>query len=350
MGKALGTLRRYPEALESFGRALSIDPKDEHALVGKASTFCGLGRHQAALATAERAVQLSPQSPDALACKGLALLSSGRVDLAEAVLQDAATVAPDHVHVLNLLGKCALARRAWSDAKKYLEHAVRLKPEFAGAHAHLCQVYYAEAIEANAHEDPDAPRHPLDKALEYARTATCLEPGNPEYVVNLGLAYAKIEQYDLAIEQFDQAVRLSPENGDAHLCLAHACFAVEYFSRALESGQRAAELGKPEGREIAQLANEQMKHGRRIGRSARSQDGPPPGPEISRPGGAAFPGKESPPEETVPDLDKTLLRPREGGSPRSERPEQSACARCSCGADNLEKNAFCGQCGKNLMN
>jgi tetratricopeptide (TPR) repeat protein len=42
-----------------------------------------------------------------------------------------------------------------------------------------------------------------------------VKPGYVLALVNRGIAYAKMEQYDRAIQNYDQALRLSPNDPDA---------------------------------------------------------------------------------------------------------------------------------------
>ena len=198
-------------------------------------------------------VRLHPGCPDALACQGLVLVSTGQIAAAEKALEAALKIRPDHIHALNLLGKCAIAKGAWSDAREHLEHALQLHPNFADAHANLCLFHYTTALAV------DNPTEELREALTHAQAAAALVPDNPEYVLNLGLAYAKLEEYALAITQFQEVIQMTPEDGEAHLCLAYALLATEEYAAARVAGKQAAKHGRPDGHDIARRAEAQMK-------------------------------------------------------------------------------------------
>ncbi|MDD9818175.1 MAG: tetratricopeptide repeat protein [Gammaproteobacteria bacterium] len=50
-GIALGALGRHGEAVESFGRALSLDPGNRHASLGRAAALLQISRREEALAS-----------------------------------------------------------------------------------------------------------------------------------------------------------------------------------------------------------------------------------------------------------------------------------------------------------
>ncbi len=67
-------------------------------------------------------------------------------------------------------------------------------------------------------------------------------PGDPEAHSNLGVAYAKVQKYDLAIEQFKRSIMLNPNSGAAYNNLGNLYRIKKQYDAAISSLRRAVEL------------------------------------------------------------------------------------------------------------
>lgn len=67
-------------------------------------------------------------------------------------------------------------------------------------------------------------------------------PGDPEAHSNLGVAYAKAQKYDLAIEEFKRAIMLNPNSGAAYNNLGNLYRIKKQYDAAISSLRRAVEL------------------------------------------------------------------------------------------------------------
>ena len=68
---ALGTMRRYSEALSDLDRALALDPDRTEALTFRAAALRNLDRVDEALTAVQRALVLSPDNPEGLLERGI---------------------------------------------------------------------------------------------------------------------------------------------------------------------------------------------------------------------------------------------------------------------------------------
>ncbi|OPY28637.1 MAG: lipoprotein NlpI [Methanobacterium sp. PtaU1.Bin242] len=73
MGVTLGTLRRFEEAINSFKRALEIDPENDDAWNNKGTAFFNLSRYPEALESFNKALKINPENYSAWAGKGSVL-------------------------------------------------------------------------------------------------------------------------------------------------------------------------------------------------------------------------------------------------------------------------------------
>jgi Tfp pilus assembly protein PilF len=97
------------------------------------------------------------------------------------------------------------------------------------------QALAAGAVEAmRAGRDDDAIRQ-FNEIV--AKVPTC-----SDCYYNLGVAYAKKQQYDLAETSFQKAIELAPNSGDAYTGLANVYNATKQFDLAQQASVKAAEL------------------------------------------------------------------------------------------------------------
>src|SRR5437868_4509658 len=166
LGQVYVAQSKFSEGAREFEQALRDDARngDFHSEYGYALER--LGRPEEAAAEHEKATQLSPKSGRAHYNYGVFLLISGKLDQAVAEFQTALRQKPNH-----------------PEAHYYLGRAFYLKGDLQGAKTH-----YLEA----ARLDPKAPVHN-----------------------SLGVIYMKMGQTFGAIAEFNEALRLRPDDADA---------------------------------------------------------------------------------------------------------------------------------------
>lgn len=72
------------------------------------------------------------------------------------------------------------------------------------------------------------------KALEYFQTALKLEPQNDEYNYNCASTYFKMGENTLARKFYNMAISINPENNSYHLALANLYYSEKLYKRAME--------------------------------------------------------------------------------------------------------------------
>lgn len=81
-----------------------------------------------------------------------------------------------------------------------------------------------------------------DKAIEHFQVATAIEPDDPDYHYNFGVALAAVGRLDDAIEQYRKTVAIQPKNAVAHNNLGNALLVKGQIDEALSACQEALRL------------------------------------------------------------------------------------------------------------
>ncbi|MGA2375459.1 MAG: tetratricopeptide repeat protein [Candidatus Sulfotelmatobacter sp.] len=168
---------------------------------GLASLYSDRGEYARALEVLRQWRDVVPSSPELDVEEGLILLKSGRWQEAEPLLNRAYAAHPGDENVLNALGLLAWEhKRNLDEAEGYFTRALAIhsaKDDFrASLHNNLGGVY------------GDLQKFPL--ALEQFESAIAISPEDAEYHTNLAVALAELNRYEDAAVQIKIALRIAP--------------------------------------------------------------------------------------------------------------------------------------------
>jgi tetratricopeptide (TPR) repeat protein len=198
----------------------------------------------------QRAVELKPQEPEFHYRLGLALVESERYEEALSPLTQATTLAPQKTGWFLPLAKARAALGQTQNAVDAIATVVKGLPtptEAKAAKALMSQVNDPFA------QVPAAARGPLEEAFQWLGRPEVPQQaiGQLEAILKdfpdlgivhslLGLAYARLDDSGLAVEQLKKAIELSPRDGKSALYLASLFMqkqrtksAGEYFEMAV---------------------------------------------------------------------------------------------------------------------
>jgi eukaryotic-like serine/threonine-protein kinase len=152
-GLSLGDVRllqgRYPEALSSFERVLSLDDRNDRAYRGLAKAYAATGLPDKAEETWQKAVALRPNSADGHTQFGLFELYRGNYAKAVVELRRALSLAPANTKCMSNLGVALLYAGSLDESRRVLQESIRLELNYAGyanlGNLDLKQGRYAEA-------------------------------------------------------------------------------------------------------------------------------------------------------------------------------------------------------------
>jgi hypothetical protein len=136
-GLALEALGLHERALPHFERAVRsrTDDGDLHLALGRC--LSGLANFERAVQVLGRAAALSPDEGEVQNALGVALYKTGENTAARAAFLKAVHLSPDEVPFLVNLGRTCTDEELFTEARAVLEHALRMEPSSAEAHASM---------------------------------------------------------------------------------------------------------------------------------------------------------------------------------------------------------------------
>jgi tetratricopeptide (TPR) repeat protein len=223
-------------------------------------------KYSEADAVYRRAVALAPRSPALLNNYGNHLVASGKLDEARDVFARVLAVNPSQPNATFQMARLALARKAPSEALRYLD---RLPPGNPDAEMARMQALYELHRDAEADKILDGlnmtdPRAQFSagvalaaagqyaKAEEFLSRALTAAPDNFDLLYNLGLAASHAGHNERARDILQSALRQQPENVDVLYDLAAVNANIGQREAALELLAKASRLA-PNRLDVQQL-------------------------------------------------------------------------------------------------
>jgi tetratricopeptide (TPR) repeat protein len=127
-GKALAKLGRYQEAIESFDKALAINPDYHNAWNLRGAVLNNLGRYQEAIENYDKALAIKPDFDWAWNNRGLALDSLGRYQEAIENYNKALAIKPNYYWAWSNRGTALGKLGRYQEAIDSYDKALKLKP------------------------------------------------------------------------------------------------------------------------------------------------------------------------------------------------------------------------------
>jgi protein O-GlcNAc transferase len=235
LGEAQRRLRRATPSIQSFLKAISLDPELVAAVFNLGLLLQDIGAHEGAVACFERAARLRSDLPDVQSRVAASRAAIARRAGDGSQRQARRTPLPeDAFSAAALVGLYALADRDQRpQAVALLVEALRLCPGSAGAGTVLGSVL----------SDPTR----SDDAIAALRAAQEVAPGRPELHSLLGDASYKAGLLDEAVAEYRRAIELRPEDP----ALVSKLLYVLQYHRAYDAGALLQESRDWERRHVA---------------------------------------------------------------------------------------------------
>lgn len=219
-------------AIAAFDRALSLVPDNAETLILRGNAYTSVGEHGRALADLDRAAALAPGNPRAFMVRGLVNARLGDMPRAFADYNRALSIDPGYVDAL--VNRAAIYSMQGSTEKALadLDQAVELQPKHALArynrgYAHFARQDYERAIaDYTAAIEADARMswafnnrcltrviagRELAEALSDCDEALKLQPDNAETRETRGFVFLKLGEKEIALKEYDAALRSDPD-------------------------------------------------------------------------------------------------------------------------------------------
>jgi len=185
---------------------------------------------------------------------GLVYLNNGKVDLAIDYFKKSLSLNPNYALALNSMGIAYSMKRNFEESEKYFKKCLQVNPTLTETHNFLGTVYqemglldkaekeFQQAASDINYKSRELPYYNLarlylikdkpQKALEYIEKSLALN-NTLVMALNLkGIAYDKLENYKEAINCYNQALKIAPDDLNLNFNLAVAYFKNSQFKSA----------------------------------------------------------------------------------------------------------------------
>jgi len=237
---------QYEKALESSGKALSVNLQSAsaHQMLGK--SYFMLGNFDKAGAELQTALKITPNDHEIAYTLGLAYLKQHQLAAAQQIYKRMLDQLGDHPQLHIVFGRAYRETGFLSEAIDEFMRAVALDARFPRAHYYLGLTYLLRdgasrlpdaeqefKIELNSNPNEFFANYYLgivylmdrkwEPAIGFLEKAVLIQPVNPDPYFHLGQAYQATERYPEAIEVLRKSIALNPSlsHNDYQVATAH---------------------------------------------------------------------------------------------------------------------------------
>jgi len=274
LGVAYSQLKRNPEAIEEFRRAISLDPNFPPAHLNLGLLLLD-SDPAAAAASFERAAQLLPGQVRPVFLAAEALERAGKRAEAIAQYRAAVTLAPKDDSILIGLAGALLADGQFAAAESTYREALALKPDSAPAQFGLAESLLRQKKTADAADllknylqnAPDDRQARFERAValqdlsrldESLSELDRLDTGAAPTAENLklrGSIYMQQKKWTDAAAAFAKALASSPDDAQLHLWMGHTKMELHDYLAAQTELNRSLQLTPANPEALGELAS-----------------------------------------------------------------------------------------------
>jgi tetratricopeptide (TPR) repeat protein len=262
---------QFDKALDPLLKAARLQPNnaDVHRTLGK--TYFALGDYEKSARALELAVKLEPKDFNTSFTLAIAYLQQREFTAARRVFDSMIAQFGEQPQIHIAIGRAFREAGRLPEAIEEFKRAIALNSQFPGAHYNLGLAYLwneGGSAVGNAEEEfkIELATNPNDYfsnyylgitcifqrkwelAIDFLKTASRIQPNNPDPYFQLGQAYQELQKHDQAIDVLTKAIDLNPD-------LAHNKFQVTTAHYRL--AQSLLQTGQTEaGRKELQVASE----------------------------------------------------------------------------------------------
>ena len=256
LGSVEASVGRWERAEASFTRVIELQPQLPQPYMQRGMARLQLGKRKEAEADFKQVKELNPDSPEVLVISAQAYMAAERFDLALADADRAITLDPTRPELYGIRALCwAKLGHAHEKVEADIQAALRLAPASPGLKLLLSQAWLAigrtteglEAIESVLRGDPDNTEALLMRGRVYANNAkkeyekaladyTTAIRHDPDFMaayLERASLLARMGQPERALQDLDQAARLSPRSLPVRVARGRAYLHLERWADAL---------------------------------------------------------------------------------------------------------------------
>lgn len=185
---------KYKKAIESYDKAISLNPDDSYSYGNKGLVLCKLEKYEEAIQEFDKAIDLDPDEPDHYYNKSLALISLGRYEESIEACDQVIKMNPKDYTIYSNRGSNLRKLKRYEEAIQSYDQAIQLKPDES-------ELYMNKAIvlmELEKYKD----------ALDLLDHAVKLDDENPDVYYNLSCLFSLKNSADLALNYLNLSLDL----------------------------------------------------------------------------------------------------------------------------------------------
>jgi tetratricopeptide (TPR) repeat protein len=225
LGHVLMAATFFEEAILCYRHAEALQPDEARWPYFRAHASLRKGDQGAAAQAFERALSLQPTYVPAMVWLGDTYMDLGRTEAAQATFANALAQQPDSAAAQFGAGRAALARRAYAEAVRHMEQALRIAPQASAVHYPLAMAYRgtgergkAEALlQKRGTAAPDLPDPLMQQAEVMLDSAVSYE--------GLGMQALRRQDWTGAKQAFERGLEVAPQDASLRYWMATAMIA-----------------------------------------------------------------------------------------------------------------------------
>jgi tetratricopeptide (TPR) repeat protein len=220
----------WERARQELVQALALRPRYLEARIELARAQVARREFDAAIASVSAALEIDAKNIDAQLIRAAALIGQRRTDFALRLLEPLIAEHPRNADVRFESGVVNLAAKRYPEAEAAFRKTWELEPDNPRGLVGMAETRLA--------------RQERGPALELLQAEVAKQPGRMDLHLALANIALRVEQYDLAIREYEKAVPSlqGPVAGDAYAHLAEACRRKGDLESALAAARKAREL------------------------------------------------------------------------------------------------------------
>jgi tetratricopeptide (TPR) repeat protein len=219
---------RKAEARQLADQLVALAPRSPRALLSRGLVNIAYFNLPGAIQDFQTALAIDPHFLEAYIYLAKIWLGSDYLDRARKTIEHARRLAPDNGEVLSIAGFVRLAFRDFEGARLLFTRAIELSPSLG--EPHLGMGIYAFRYRQ------------MDRGLSEMLLATLLEPRLSSYQSELGKALYQVRAFPKALEVYDYAKTLDPNDPTPHLYKGIALTDLNRPGEAIQEINRSIEL------------------------------------------------------------------------------------------------------------
>ena len=137
LGNALLKLKKIDQSILNFEKAIKINPNYYEAYCNLGSALLKLGKHKEAITNFEKVIEIKPNYFEAIYGKAYALMKNQNYNEAILVFSEFIKFNPQNADAHNAVGACLISLNKFEDSINYLTKALNFQPKHREAHENL---------------------------------------------------------------------------------------------------------------------------------------------------------------------------------------------------------------------